>query len=94
LVPAKLGANVINCKWVYNIKRKHDGRIDRYKTRLVSKGFKQWYGIDYENTFSPVVKAATIYLILSLALCKGWSLRQLNVQNTFLYDVLKEEVYM
>jgi hypothetical protein len=67
LVPPKLRANVIDCKWVYKIKKKSDGIIDRYKARLVTKGFKQQYGIDYEDTFSPVVKAGSIHLILSLA---------------------------
>jgi len=67
LVPRPKGKNVIGCKWVYKVKRKADGTVDRYKARLVPKGFKQRYGIDYEDTFSPVVKAATIRLILSIA---------------------------
>jgi hypothetical protein len=75
LVLAKSGANVIDCKWVYKIKRKSDDTIDRYKARLVAKGFKQRYEIDYEDTFSQVVKATTIHLILSLAVFNGWSLR-------------------
>jgi hypothetical protein len=60
LVPPRKGVNIIDCKWVYKSKRKSDGTIDRYKTRLVAKGFKQRYGVDYEDTFSPMVKAATI----------------------------------
>uniref|UniRef100_A0A8R7UR21 Reverse transcriptase Ty1/copia-type domain-containing protein n=1 Tax=Triticum urartu TaxID=4572 RepID=A0A8R7UR21_TRIUA len=74
LVPANSGKNIIDCKWVYRIKKKADGSIDRYKARLVAKGFKQRYGIDYEDTFSPVVKAATIRLVLSIAVSRGWSL--------------------
>ena len=93
LVPPQKG-NVIDCKWVYIIKRRSDGKIDRYKARLVAKRFKQRYGIDYEDTFSPVVKAATIRLILLLAVSKGWCLRQLDVQNTFLHGYLEEDVYM
>jgi hypothetical protein len=79
LVPRPRGKNIIGCKWVYKVKRKADGSVDRYKARLVAKGFKQRYGIDYEDTFSPVVKAATIRLVLSIVVSKGWSLRQLDV---------------
>ncbi len=77
------------------MKRKADGGgLDRYKARLVAKGFKQSYEIDYEDTFNPIVKAATIRIVLSLAVSKGWSLRQLDVKNVFLHGVLEEEVYM
>jgi histone deacetylase 1/2 len=94
LVPAIHGTNIIDCKWVYKIKRKADGSIDRYKARLVAIGFKQCYNIDYEDTFSPVVKAATIRLVLSLVVSNGWHLRQLDVKNTFLHGVLEKVVYM
>jgi histone deacetylase 1/2 len=90
LVPPRKGTNIIDCKWVYKIKRKADGSLDRYKACLVAKGFKQ----RYEDTFSPVVKASTIRLILSVAVSRGWSLRQLDVQNAILHGLLEEEVYM
>jgi hypothetical protein len=71
LVPSGRGQNIIDCKWVYKIKRKADGSVDRYKASLVAKGFKQRYGIDYEDIFSPVVKSATIRVVLSLAVSRG-----------------------
>jgi hypothetical protein len=75
LVPPVRNKNLIDCKWVYRIKKKSDGTIDRYKARLVAKGFKQRYGLDYEETFSPVVKIATVRTVLSLAVSRGWCLR-------------------
>jgi hypothetical protein len=94
LVPPDKVKNVIDCKWVYKVKRKVGGSLDRYKARLVAKGFNQRYGIDYEDTFSPVVKAATINIILSIRVSRGWCLRQLDVQNVFLHGILEEDVYM
>jgi hypothetical protein len=61
---------------------------------LVAKGFKQQYGIDYEETFSPVVKSANIRVVLSLAISRGWNLRQLDIKSAFLHGVLEEEVDM
>jgi hypothetical protein len=79
---------------VYQIKHKPDGSIDQYKARLVAKGFKQCYDIDYDDTFSPVVKLSTIRLVISIAVSQGWSLHQLDVQNAFLHGVLEKEVFM
>jgi hypothetical protein len=71
LVPPTSNMNIVGCKWVFRLKRKVDGSIDRHKARLVTKGFHQQPGVDFEETFSPVVKPTTIRLVLSLATSVG-----------------------
>jgi hypothetical protein len=85
LVPATSSKNIVGCKWVYKLKYNSDGSISRYKARLVAKGFHQQYGVDFDETFSPVVKPPTVRLILSLATSLNWPLRQLDIKNAFLH---------
>jgi hypothetical protein len=79
LIPPCAGLNVIDSKWVFKLKHKPDGSIDHYKAHLVANGFKQQYGIDYDATFSPVVKPTTIRLLLSLAVSRNWCLLQIDI---------------
>ena len=94
LVPSSPKQNTVGCKWVFKVKRHPDGSVERFKAQLVAKGFHQQQGIDFHETFSPVIKPATIRTVISLAVSRGWSLRQLDVKNAFLHGFLTETVYM
>jgi hypothetical protein len=74
LVALPKDKKAIGCNWVYKVKHNVDGSVSRYKTRLVTKGYAQTYGIDYEETYSLIAKMMTIRIIIVMATTKGWSL--------------------
>lgn len=86
--------NVINNKWVFKVKQKEDGMVERLKARLVANGMRQVEGTDYHETFSPIIKLVTICLVLAIAISRGWSLNQLDFSNTFLNGKLEERIVM
>lgn len=84
----------IGHKWVFKIKENLDGSINKYKARIVAKGYHQQAGFDFSETFSPVVKQVTIRIVFTFALTNGWTIRQVDVNNAFLNGYLQEEVFM
>jgi histone deacetylase 1/2 len=90
LVPRPPGINLVTVKWIIGHKILADGSLDRYKARWVLRGFTQRPGIDYDETFSPVVMPTTVRVVLSLALSQNWPIHQLDVKNTFLHGTLTE----
>jgi hypothetical protein len=78
LVPSSPSQNLIGCKWVFRIKHHADGSIKRFKAQLVAKGFHQQPGVDYGETYSPVIKPTTVCAVLSIAISAGWSIHQIE----------------
>jgi hypothetical protein len=94
LVPYPPRVRLITCKWVYKVKTCSDGSLERYKTRLVARGFQQEHGQDYDETFAPVAHMTTIHTLLTMTSIRSWSISQLDVKNVFLNGELCEDVYM
>ncbi|HEY5813547.1 MAG TPA: reverse transcriptase domain-containing protein [Terrimicrobiaceae bacterium] len=94
LVDTPRGANVVSNKWVFKVKRLPDGRIDRYKARLVARGFSQRYGIDYYETFAPVVRMESLRILLAIAAKEDLEVHQMDVITAYLAGELEEEIYM
>ncbi|CAI7919535.1 unnamed protein product [Closterium sp. NIES-53] len=87
-------ALAITSKWLFKIKSNADGKIERYKSRLVAKGYQQKERVDYKELFAPVVKPTTQRTLLAGAAIKGWVVKQMDVTTAFLNGVLEEEIFM
>lgn len=93
LIPRPSGANVVSGKWVFRHKFNSDGSLSHYKAHWVCHGDSQQPGIDFDETFSLVVKPSTIRAVLSIAVSSDWPIHQLDVKNAFLHGSLTETVY-
>ena len=94
IVDLPKGKKPISCRWVYTLKCKSKGSLDRYKAILVARGYTQTFRIYYQETFVPVAKINTIRILISLAVTLDWPLNQYDIKNAFLHGDLKEEIYM
>tara|TARA_B100000513_G_scaffold134466_1_gene60444 strand:- start:24 stop:4298 length:4275 start_codon:yes stop_codon:yes gene_type:complete len=93
-VPLPSNRKAISSKWVYKIKENADGSIERYKARLVARGFTQEYGIDYNETFAPVVRSTTKRIMMAIAATEGWKIKQLDIKSAFVNATVEEDIYM
>jgi hypothetical protein len=89
-----LGRNAIGNKCVFKVKAKLDGSVDRFKARLVCKGFSQRAGVDYSETFSPVVKLSTLRIVPAIAAKRNMHMHSANTETALLNANLQEEIYM
>jgi hypothetical protein len=94
LVPLSSGRKIFRCIWVYRTKSAVDGHISIYKSRLVSKGFQQLHGIDYDETFTPIVNMDSIHLEISIATTKRLELHHMDMKNAFLHGNLSKGIYI
>ena len=94
LVELPVGCTPIGCKWVFKIKYNSEGTVERFKARLVAKGYTQKYGVDYEETFSPVVRFTSIRMLLAFAVQHSMLIHQMDVVAAFLNGSLQEDIYM
>ena len=88
------GREAIGCKWVYRLKYNQNGSINKFKARIVAKGYSQIEGIDYNETFAPVTSLATLRVMIALAASRDLEIHQMDVKSAYLNGDLKEEIYM
>src|SRR5437879_7400541 len=94
LVDPPQGRTPVGNKWVLTKKYNKQGNLLKYKARLVAKGYSQMPGMDYHDTFSPVVRLETIRTLLALAVSNDWEMHQMDVKGAYLNGKIKEEIYM
>jgi len=87
-------SNIVGCKWVFSLKKNHLGEIVRFKARLVAQGFSQIAGVDFGETYSPVIMKRSLRILITLAIENNWEMEQVDVVNAYLNSPLDVTVYM
>ena len=87
------GKSVVTSRWIYKVKYVADGSIEKHKARFVARGFSQVEGIDYDETFAPVARYASIRIVIAIVAEMGWKIHKMDVKTAFLNDIL-EELYI
>ena len=93
VVPRPQGRKICSGKWVCKVKGNAQGEVERFKARYVAKGFTQTKGLDYDETFAPVVRLDLLRLLLALSAHNSLKPRQLDIKTAFFYGILNEEIY-
>jgi Reverse transcriptase (RNA-dependent DNA polymerase). len=92
-VPPK-GVNIVSSRWVFAVKHNPDGTVNKFKARIVARGFSQKYGIDFEETFAPTVRHDTLRIFMAIVAQMDLECHQVDVNNAFTESTLQEEIWM
>ena len=94
IVSRSEGKSLVTSWWIYKLKHAADGSVEMYKARFVAQGFSQVEGVDYDETFVPVVRYTSIKALISIAAEMGWKIHQMDVKTAFLNGIIQEEIYI
>eukprot|EP00253_Pinus_taeda_P020576 PITA_20576 len=94
VVPRLVYMSVVSSRWIYKVKQATDGSVEKHKARLLAKGFSLVERIDYDDNFSPVARYSSIISILEISVQMEWRIHEMDVNTTFLNDIIEEAVYI
>jgi hypothetical protein len=94
LTKLPIGKNLITSKWVFKVKKIASGKVDKLEARLIARGFQPYRGLDFDETFTPIVKWPTIFIVVVITSKNQWAIKHLEVKTTFLKGDLEKQVFM
>ena len=94
VVPRLKGNSIVGSRWIYKVKQEAYGSVEKHKARFVARGFSQVEGINYDETFAPVIRYSSIISIPTLSMHMGWQIHQIDIKIAFINGFIEEEVYI